>query len=92
LNAIVGQNATGMAFNILAQTEEEFVDLRWLLKTLEPHDAICGLQFFWASSSIQSSNISVSFDPDRSTAKAVRITAAIGKMKFTANLISLTHL
>jgi hypothetical protein len=80
-----------MAFNIMAQTEEEFIDLKWLLETLEPNDIISRAHAFWASNSMNFNNISVSFDPDRSTAKAVRITAAYGKITFTPNLSLSTH-
>lgn len=71
----------------MAQTEEEFVDLKWLLQTLQSHDLTSRAHNFWASSSIQFNNISFSFDPERSTAQAVRITAAYSKTKFTTNLI-----
>jgi hypothetical protein len=91
-NAIVGQQATGMAFNVMAQTEDEFLDLKRLLQSLQSHDAICRALNLWARSSMQFSSFSLSFDPDRSTAKVVRFTAAYGKTKFTANLIFSTHL
>jgi hypothetical protein len=80
-----------MAFNIMAQTEQEFVDLKWLLQVLQSHDVICRAHYFWASNSIEFNNFSVSFNPDSSTAKAVRLTAAYGKTKFTTNLIISTH-
>jgi hypothetical protein len=79
-NATVGQKTTGMAFTIVAETEKEFVDLKWLLETLEPYDVMSRAHYFWASNSILRKNVSVSYNPDLTTAKTVRVTAAYGKL------------
>jgi hypothetical protein len=76
----VGQQTTGMAFSFNATTEEEFVDLKWLLQNLEPHDVLSAVQNHWALKPMTYTNISVSYNPDLSTAKAVKITAAYGKI------------
>jgi hypothetical protein len=85
VNKFVGQHCTGMVFNVQAETEEEFVDLKWLLQAFESHDIVSRLYYFWSSNSVNYNNISVSFDPDRSTAKVVKLTAAYGKTSTIAS-------
>lgn len=75
----VGQKSTGMAFNFNVTTEEEFVDFKSILQTLEPHDFLSAAQNLWALKPMIFTNVTVSFNPELSTATAVKITAAYGK-------------
>jgi hypothetical protein len=86
-NKTVGQNVIGVALDINAQAEEEFVDLKLLQEKLQLYDVIAQANYFAASHTISSNNVSVSYNPDLTTAKTVRITAAYGKVKFTTNII-----
>jgi hypothetical protein len=75
----VGQKTTGMVLNFNATTEEEFVDLKLLFDMLGPQDPVSAAQNLLASKPVSYTNISVSYNPELSTAKAVKITAAYGK-------------
>jgi hypothetical protein len=80
-NATVGQKSTGIALTVVAETEKEFVDLKWLLESLDPHDVMSRAHYFWATNSISINNGSIIYNPDLSTAKTVRVTAAYGTVK-----------
>jgi len=77
---VIGQNEVGMAFNIEAETEEEFVDLKALLQNLQSHDALSRTSYYWVRTSMSYENVTVSHNPDLSTATTVKITAAYGKI------------
>jgi hypothetical protein len=76
---VVGQHETGMAFNIEAETEEEFTDFKAILQNLQSHDVLSRTSFFWVRSSMSYENVTVSYNPDISTATTVKLTAAYGK-------------
>jgi hypothetical protein len=78
---VVGHEETGMAFNIEAETDEEFIDFKTVLQNLQPHDALSRSSFYWVRPSMSYENFTVSHNPDISTATTVKITAAYGKIK-----------
>jgi hypothetical protein len=80
LSTTVGQHATGMAFSIQAETDENFVDLKMMLQNLEPFDALSRASYYWVRSSMNYENVTLSYNPDISTATTVKITAAYGKI------------
>ena len=80
LSTTVGQQATGMAFSIQAETDEDFVDLKAMLQNFEPYDALSRASYYWARSSMNYENVTLSYNPDISTATTVKITAAYGKI------------
>jgi hypothetical protein len=77
---VIGQNEVGMAFNIEAETEEEFIDLKALLQNLQSHDIFSRTSYYWVRTSMSYENVTVSHNPDLSTATTVKITAAYGKI------------
>lgn len=79
INGIVGQQTTGMAISFNVTAEDEFLDLVSLQQAFKPHDALSAVQNYWALMPLTYSNVSVSLNPDLSTAKTIKITAAYGK-------------
>ena len=79
-STVVGQNEVGMAFNIEAETEEEFIDFKALLQNLYSHDVLSRASYYWVRTSMSYENVTVSHNPDLSTATTVKITAAYGKI------------
>ena len=79
-STVIGQNEVGMAFNIEAETEEEFIDLKALLQNLYSHDVLSRTNYYWVRTSMSYENVTVSHNPDLSTATTVKITAAYGKI------------
>ena len=79
-STVIGQNEVGMAFNIEAETEEEFVDFKALLQNLYSHDVLSRTSYYWVRTSMNYENVTVSHNPDLSTATTVKITAAYGKI------------
>jgi hypothetical protein len=79
-STVIGQKEVGMAFNIEAETEEEFVDFKALLQNLHSHDALSRINYYWVRKSMSYENVTVSHNPDLSTATTVKITAAYGKI------------
>ena len=79
-STVIGQNEVGMAFNIEAETDEEFVDFKMLLQNLHSHDALSRTSYYWVRSSMSYENVTVYHNPDISTATTVKITAAYGKI------------
>jgi hypothetical protein len=84
-STVIGQNEVGMAFNIKAETDEEFVDLKALLQNLHSHDVLSRTNYYWVRTSMSYENVSVSHNPDLSTATTVKITAAYGKIYIPFN-------
>jgi hypothetical protein len=80
LSTVVGQSEVGMAFNIEAETDEEFVDLKALLQNFHSHDALSRTSYYWVRTSMSYENVTLSHNPDLSTATTVKITAAYGKI------------
>jgi hypothetical protein len=80
LSTVVGQNEVGMAFNIEAETDEEFIDFKALLQNLYSHDVLSRTSYYWVRKSMSYENVTVSHNPDLSTATTVKITAAYGKI------------
>ena len=70
---------TGMVVRISTETEEEFLDVKSELDKAVVHDIRSSFSFSWASQSILQNNISVTFEPQLSTAEVVKITAIYGK-------------
>jgi len=79
-STVVGQNEVGMAFNIEAETEEEFIDFKALLQNLYSHDILSRTRYYWVRTTMSYENVTVSHNPDLSTATTVKITAAYGKI------------
>jgi len=77
---VIGQNEVGMAFNIEAETEEEFIDIKALPQNLQSHDVLSRTSYYWVRTSMNYENVTVSHNPDLSTATTVKITAAYGKI------------
>jgi hypothetical protein len=68
-----------MVVRVSTETEEEFLDVKSELDKAVVHDIRSSFSFSWASQSILQNNISVTFEPQLSTAKVVKITAIYGK-------------
>jgi hypothetical protein len=69
----------GMVVRLNTETEEEFLDYMSEVDKAKVHDIRSSFYLGWASQSIQYRNMSVTFEPQLSTAKVVKITAVYGK-------------
>ena len=75
-NFTVGQDATGMAFRIDAATEQPFADFAAMYNQAKNYDGISALLFPTAEQTIKAYEFAISFDHQKSSAKAVTLTAS----------------
>lgn len=78
-----GQDSTGLAFEVSVQTEQPFIDFASLYNAAKRHDFISAMTYAWAEQSINSNNITLAFNPHKSTANRVKLTASYSEYRFT---------
>ena len=76
MHKTVGKDSTGFAFDLDYQSEQKFIDFAWIYNEARKHDPLSAVMYAWAEDSINVNNITVAYNPQKSTAKYVRLTAA----------------
>ncbi|KAF6216357.1 hypothetical protein GE061_000698 [Apolygus lucorum] len=81
----VGQDSTGFAFDVKVQSEQKFLDWATPLNALRRHDAISALLYTTAEKSINNNNVTITYNPEKSSAKSAQITASYDSEDETNN-------
>jgi hypothetical protein len=83
-NKTFGQQ-TGMVFHLHSESDEEFSDYKSQLDNAGMFDAHSVFYFDYVEPAILYKDTSLTYDPQRSTANVVKVTAVYGK-RFTSYL------
>ncbi|KAK9500937.1 hypothetical protein O3M35_002098 [Rhynocoris fuscipes] len=73
IQATVGQQSTGFAFDIKAESEQQFIDMATVYKALERHDAMSAILFGSYEHPINNNNFTITYNPQESNAKTVKL-------------------
>lgn len=90
-HSTVGQDSTGFAFDLDYHSEQKFVDFAAIYNEARKHDPISAVVYAWAEESINLNNITVAYNPQKSSAKYARFTATYRKY-FSGVLNKMLHL
>ena len=87
----VGQESTGFAFDIQAETELSQVNMASMMNAFEHHDLMSALMWPGHEIPIANSNVSLIYNPQRSTAKVAKFTFTYGKGIFDYRLFDIFY-
>ncbi|XP_014261592.1 vitellogenin-1-like [Cimex lectularius] len=80
----IGQESTGFAFDVKAETEQKFYDFATVYNALKRHDPLSALVYGHFEQSINNNNFTVVYNPQRSTAQYANFTFVYGKTGHSA--------
>uniref|UniRef100_A0A0K8SAK3 Vitellogenin-1 n=1 Tax=Lygus hesperus TaxID=30085 RepID=A0A0K8SAK3_LYGHE len=81
----VGQDCTGFAFDVKIQSEQKFLDWATPLNALRRHDAISALLYTTAEQSINNNNVTVTYNPEKSSAKYAKFSASYEGIDYSSD-------
>lgn len=80
IHKTIGQGSTGFAFDFDYHSEQKFLDFAAIYNEAHKHpDTVSAIMYAWAEDSINLNNITLAYNPQKSTAKYARFYAAFRK-------------